>query len=175
MTQLEELLTRLEELVGHVEQLDEATHGVVFELLDGIDALHRFSLHTMAAGLPDDVVARLRAQHPAVEWLFDAYAIGVDERAAVDQALESVRPYIQSHGGSVELLDVEAGVVRLRLSGTCSGCTASDVTVSDSIESALREAWPGFAAVEVQVDEAPAHPPPPASTLVQIGGRPPGL
>ncbi len=175
MSDLDTLLTRLEELLGAIEDLDESVQTIVFELLDGVDALHRFSLRTMADGLDEEAVARLRDRHPAVEWLFDAYGIGVDERAAVDGALDEVRPYIESHGGAVEILDAAEGFVRLRLSGTCSGCTASDVTVTESIEQALRDNWPGFVAVEVEVDEAPAHPPPTSPPLVQIGSRPPGL
>ena len=175
MSDLEAFLTRLEELLAAVEDLDEPAQSVVFELLDGVDALHRLALQTMAAGLDGETVTRLRGRHPAVEWLFDAYAVGVDEQAQVEAALEQVRPYISSHGGAVELLDASGGVVNLRLSGTCSGCTASDVTVSESIERALRDSWPGFVAVEVEVDEAPAHPPPATPALVQIGTRPPGL
>lgn len=175
MSDLDELLNRLEELLETIDGLDESVRTIVFELLDGVDALHRFSLQTMAAGLHDAALAELRARHPAVEWLFDAYAVGVDERAAAEAALEDVRPYIHSHGGQVEVLDASAGIVKLRLSGTCSGCTASDETVSVSIEQALRDSWPGFVALDVEVDDAPAHPPPATPALVQIGGRPPGF
>jgi Fe-S cluster biogenesis protein NfuA len=91
-----------------------------------------------------------------------------------DAALERIRPYIDSHGGAVEILEVDGGVVRVRMSGACSGCTASAVTAREGIEEALREEWPGFVALEVEADDAPAHPPPPTN-LVQIGSRPPGL
>ncbi len=175
MTDLDDLLDRLEELLGAVDALDDETRGTIFELLDGLDALHRFALRTMAAAMDDELLARLRAQHPSVEWLFEAYGIGVDERAAAEAALEQVRPYIHSHGGAVEVLDATAGIVRLRLSGTCSGCTASDVTVTESIEQALRDTWPGFVTVAVEADDAAAHPPPSTPALVQIGTRPPGM
>lgn len=175
MNDLDELLTHLEELLAAIDGLDDDVRRPVFELLDGIDALHRFALRTMAGGLDDATIEALRARHPGVEWLFDAYGVGVDERASAEGALEEVRPYIESHGGAVEVLDVAEGVVRLRLSGSCSGCTGSDVTVRESIEEALREKWPGFVAVEVDIDDAPAHPPPTPPPLVQIGSRPPGL
>lgn len=175
MNDLDKLLTHLEDLLAAIEGLDAAAREPVFELLDGIDALHRFALRTMAAGLDDETLARLRSLHPGVEWLFDAYGVGVDELASAELALEQVRPYIESHGGVVEVVDAAEGIVRLRLSGSCSGCTASDVTVTESIEEALRETWPGFVAVEVAIDDAPAHPPPPTPALVQIGSRPPGM
>lgn len=171
MNELEALLDRLEALLGDVDALDESVRSVVFELLDGIDALHRMALQSLAGAADDATLTRLRDAHPSIAWLFDAYAVGVDERAAAESALEEVRPYIHSHGGKVEVVDVTAGLVRLRLSGTCSGCTASDVTVTETIERALRESWPGFVALDVEPDDADPHPPP-TTPLVQIGSRP---
>lgn len=174
MSELDALLDRLEAVLGEVEQLDESVRGLVFELLDGVDALHRLALRELADAADDKTLLRLRAAHPSVEWLFDAYAVGVDERAAAEAALEQIRPYIDSHGGQVEVLEARGGTVRVRMSGACSGCTASAVTAREGIEEALRDAWPGFVALDVEADDAPAHPPP-ASNLVQIGPRPPGL
>lgn len=172
MSDLDALLDRLEALLAEIDGLDEPMRTTVFELLDGIDALHRVALQELGAATDDDALVRLRSAHPAIAWLFDAYAVGVDERAAADAVLDEVRPYIHSHGGHVEVVDAAGGVVRIRLSGTCSGCTASDVTVTESIETALRENWPGFAALEVEPDDAAPHPPP-TINLVQIGARPP--
>jgi Fe-S cluster biogenesis protein NfuA len=157
--------------VGAVEQLEPEIRDQVFELLDGIDLLHRGALGELAAALGDEAVGRARAAHPAVAWLFDAYAVGVDERAAAEEALASVRPYIHSHGGDVQILDVDRGVVRVRMEGACAGCSASAVTLQEGIETALIEGLPGFASLEVEPDDAPAHPPP-GPTLLQIGSRP---
>lgn len=171
MAALEDLLTRLEGLVHDAQNLDEAAQEVVFELLDGVDALHRWALNRLEAGLDQETIDRLRAADPAVAWLFDLYGVGVDQRAVVESALDGVRPYISSHGGAVEVVDVVDGVVRLRMSGSCSGCTASAVTLQQGIEEALRDGFPGFAHIEVEDEDAPAHPPP-GPTLLQIGPRP---
>ena len=40
-------------------------------------------------------------------------------------ALDEVRPYLESHGGDVELVGMEGPVVRLRMQGSCSGCPSS--------------------------------------------------
>lgn len=172
MSDLDALLDRLEQLLSDIDQLDDPVRDLVFELLDGIDALHRMALQSLADVTDESTLTRLRTSHPAIAWLFDAYAVGVDEQAAANAALEQVRPYIHSHGGQVDVVDAAGGIVRLRLSGTCSGCTASDVTVTESIERALREHWPGFVALEVEPDDAAPHPPP-TTSLVQIGSRPP--
>ena len=154
------LLGRLEVLLGEIEELDEDVRASVFELMDGFDLIHRSALGALGRELGDETVERLRAADPAIAWLFDAYRVGVDERAQADAALESVRPYIHSHGGEVEVLEVTGGVVRLRLSGSCSGCTASAITLQHGIDEALREHLPGFVATEVEEDDAEAHPPP---------------
>lgn len=75
----------------------------------------------------------------------------LDLETRVQQALEKVRPYLGSHAGGVELLGVdEAGVVRLRLEGSCHGCPSSTVTVKLAIERAIEEAAPEVTRVEVE-------------------------
>ena len=174
MAALDDLLDELERLLGEVEAFDEAARSRVFSLLDGIDALHRLALGRLAAAIGPEQVERARAADPAVAWLLEAYAIGVDERAAAEAALDGVRPYLHSHGGDVEVLAAQGGVVRVKLSGACSGCTASTITLRRGVEEALRERFAGFAAMEVEEDDALPHPPP-GPTLLQIEEPPPLL
>lgn len=68
--------------------------------------------------------------------------------ARVQQALETVRPYMHSHGGDVEVLDIRDGVVRLRLEGSCESCQASTVTLKYAVEDAIYEAAPEIVDVE---------------------------
>ncbi len=165
------LLDRLEELLGEVEDFDDDVRVRVFELLDGVDALHRLAVSRLADALGDDV-DRLQRGDPAVAWLFEAYGVGVDDVAAATVALEPVRPYITEHGGEVEVLGVERGIVRVRLSGACSGCTSAAQTLRYGVEEALRDNLPGFVAMDVAPDDgAPAHPPP-TQVLLQIIPRP---
>jgi Fe-S cluster biogenesis protein NfuA/nitrite reductase/ring-hydroxylating ferredoxin subunit len=65
-------------------------------------------------------------------------------------ALESVRPYMESHGGGVELLSLDDGVARIHLQGSCSDCSASTVTLELAIKQALEEAAPDLAGLEVE-------------------------
>lgn len=167
MTDFERQLDDMEAILEEIETLDDAVRGPVFSLLDGIDALHRHALGRLAEQLDAATVDRLREADPAVAWLLDAYGIGVDERAAAEQALESVRPYLHSHGGDVTVVEARGGVVRVRLSGACSGCTASTITLRRGVEEALREGFPGFVAMEAEEDDALPHPPP-GPTLLQI-------
>jgi Fe-S cluster biogenesis protein NfuA len=170
MERLDALLQRLEELLDEIEGFDQTSREKVFELLDGIDTTHRMALRRLETMLTSEEIGRLR-RDPALAWLFDAYGVGVDERAQADAALESIRPYIHSHGGTVEVLGADNGIVRVKLSGACSGCTASAITLREGIEEALRENFPAFVAIDAEDDDAPEHPPP-GPTLLQIG-RPP--
>lgn len=164
------LLDRLEQLLGEVDELEDEGRDRVLELLDGVDALHRLAITRLAARLPD--LEHLRGSDPAVAWLFEAYGVGVDDRSAADAALEQIRPYINGHGGEVAVLGVRSGVVRVQLSGTCSGCTSAAQTLREGVEEALRDHLPGFVAMEVEADDGAAPHPPPRPVPVEITARP---
>ncbi len=68
----------------------------------------------------------------------------------IEQALDTLRPYISSHRGSVEVVDFdeEDGKLLLRLGGTCHGCSASTITLKQGIESRLRQMVPEVKLVE---------------------------
>ena len=74
-------------------------------------------------------------------------------------------PYLESHGGDVELLGLDDGVVRLRLEGSCSGCPSSTVTLKLAIEDAIHRLAPDVAEIRAE-DEATA--PADGSGLLQI-------
>lgn len=168
MSDLVALLDRLEVLLGQLEGLDEPVRAPVFEMLDGIDAVHRLALGRLADAVGEVELDRLRRTDPAIAWLLDAYSAGVDERRAADTALDAIRPYIEGHGGRVELVDVRDGVVTLRLSGACSGCTASAETLREGVVEALVEGFPGFSRMEVEEDATAAVHAPPGVTLLQL-------
>jgi Fe-S cluster biogenesis protein NfuA len=68
----------------------------------------------------------------------------------IERTLDTLRPYIASHRGHVEIVDFDEsdGVLLVRLGGTCHGCAASTVTLKQGIESRLREAVPEVKHVE---------------------------
>jgi len=68
----------------------------------------------------------------------------------IERTLDTLRPYIASHKGHVEVVDFDEqeGVLLLRLGGTCHGCSASTVTLKHGIESRLREMVPEVKHVE---------------------------
>jgi len=91
----------------------------------------------------------------------------------VQGALDGVRPYLESHGGNVELLSVDEGIVRLRLEGSCSGCPSSTVTLKLAIEDAIRKAAPDVVSIEAEGVVEEEVPPTNGGTLLQIEGLAP--
>ncbi len=72
-------------------------------------------------------------------------------KTEVEEVLESIRPQLMADGGNVELVDVEDGVVKLRLVGSCASCSSSLMTLKMGIERALKKAIPMVRCIE-QVD-----------------------
>lgn len=153
---LEELVDRIQHLLGVIEGYSDPTiKRAVFDLLDWLDVLHREALERLVAGLKsvgfyekaidDQVIAHVLA-------IYDLIDV-VDPEPLVEQALDEVRSYIHSHGGEMKVASIEGGVVSMTMMGACAGCPSSVVTLTQSLEKAVRERWPGL--VRIEVDEQP--------------------
>ncbi len=66
----------------------------------------------------------------------------------VQNALNKIRPSLQADGGDVELVDVQNGVVKVRLQGACKGCPMSQMTLKNGIEKMLKKEIPEVISVE---------------------------
>jgi Fe-S cluster biogenesis protein NfuA len=144
-----------EELVRLVTELHGAGLARVVELADSPELVGRL--------LEDDLVSSLlllHGLHPD------------DTRTRVEQGLEKVRPYVHSHGGEVELIDIdENDVVHLRMLGSCDGCPSSAITLKTSVEQAVLDAAPEVAGIEVENLEPPPAATPVVGTPVTLGAR----
>lgn len=72
----------------------------------------------------------------------------VDITGQVQEVLEKLRPFLLRDGGDVELVEVEDGIVKLRLMGACGTCPSSTITLKAGIERALTEEVPGVTEIE---------------------------
>lgn len=66
----------------------------------------------------------------------------------VEVVLDKLRPFLLRDGGDCELVDIEEGIVKLRLLGACGTCPSSTITLKAGIERALLEEVPGVVEVE---------------------------
>lgn len=130
---------RAEELVRLVVDLYGSGLQRILETLDE------------AGVLDDDLVDRL-TDDQLVSGLLLVHGLhpyGLHDR--VERALEKVRPYLGSHGGNVELVDVsDDGVVQLRMLGSCDGCQSSAVTLKLAVEGAIQAAAPEVISIDVE-------------------------
>ncbi len=74
----------------------------------------------------------------------------LDLKTRLYKALEKVKPYMDSHGGSVELVSLENGVAKLRLAGNCKGCPSSSSTLELGIRQSIEEYCPDLLGLEVE-------------------------
>jgi Fe-S cluster biogenesis protein NfuA len=69
-------------------------------------------------------------------------------RENVEKALQKIRPALQADGGDIELIDIQDGVVKVKLTGACGGCPMSQMTLKQGVERVLKEAVPEVKEVE---------------------------
>jgi len=72
----------------------------------------------------------------------NSYIRRINMREKIEKALDKVRPSLMADGGNVELVDVEDGVVKVRLTGACGGCPMSQMTLKMGIERVLKQEIP---------------------------------
>ncbi len=60
----------------------------------------------------------------------------------IEEALKQIRPALQADGGDVEFVEVEGGVVKLRLTGACGSCPMASMTLKMGIEEVLKDRIP---------------------------------
>jgi Fe-S cluster biogenesis protein NfuA/nitrite reductase/ring-hydroxylating ferredoxin subunit len=132
---------RAEELVRELTDLYGAGMYRMMQLASAADPaiIERFAA--------DDLVASLMLVH-------GVHPHGVEKR--IETALDSVRPYLGSHGGDVTLLEVVDDVVRLQFAGSCKSCPSSAVTLELTVEDAVRAAAPEISSIEVVAAEPAA-------------------
>ena len=71
-----------------------------------------------------------------------------DMKKLVELALEKIRPMLQRDGGDIELVEVNDGVVKVRLTGACKGCPMSQMTLKQGVEKLLLKEVPGLKEVQ---------------------------
>ena len=146
------MLDRVEIMLGKLDahpdtEVRETVRDLVRTLLD----FHQAGLGRVMELAEDrgDLRSQL-AGDPKVEPLLLLHGLHPEQLSVrVERALEKVRPYLFSHGGSVELVGIEDGRIRLRLQGSCNGCPSSAETLKNSIEEAILAAAPDVEEIEV--------------------------
>jgi Fe-S cluster biogenesis protein NfuA/nitrite reductase/ring-hydroxylating ferredoxin subunit len=166
---LQERVARMEMLLGEIEALEDPNARskaaeVVQVLLELYGEGLARMMDTIAEGEEREKTFDAFAGDELISHLLLLHGLHpLDVETRVVRALEEVRPYLQSHGGNVELLGVEGGVARLRMQGSCSGCPSSTMTLKLAIEEAIQKSAPDLEGIEA---EGVVEEPKPAPTIV---------
>ncbi|WP_219418761.1 hydrogenase maturation protease [Pseudonocardia nigra] len=154
-------LERLDDLVRAFEQHpDDAVQDGLIGVLRAVDVIHRGALDRLVALLDARGLRQEALTDPHVALLFGLYEAQDDDaddpRARAEAAVAELRPHVASHGGQLEVVAAEDGVVNIRLLGACTACSGSPAALGDLVEQALRDNLPEFVRMEVS-PTAPAH------------------
>jgi Fe-S cluster biogenesis protein NfuA len=142
--------------------LDGREFGRVQDVLRLVTDLYGGGLARVLELVGDDeqLFRRLTTDHLVSSLLIvhDLHPESLGQR--VQRAVESVRPYLGSHGGNVEVLDIDddVGVVTVRMLGSCDGCASSSVTLELAVQRAIQEAAPEIVRIAVEGGDTTAEP-----------------
>jgi len=151
-------LSRIEELINTLNTApDSVLSAKSRELTQALLELHGAGLERVfdlihGSALTGQALIDWLAQDQLISNLLVLHGLHpLDLEARVRNALESVKPRLGLHGGSVELIGVTPeGGIKLRLEGNCHGCPSSRVTLKSSIEEAIYAAAPDVTGLEVE-------------------------
>ena len=158
----ETLAERVDQAVNEVRKLENDAQTKALGLKSAIEDFHKFGITKIVQKLKSDPRGKELlfelVDEPSVYALFAMHGIvRADLGTRVSRVIDMVRPYMQSHGGDVELVEVNGDTVYVKLHGACNGCSMSAVTLRNGVEEALKENVPEIKQVEVvPTDPSPA-------------------
>lgn len=144
----EKVLRDIELLQSIVDNWDDSAKNTVKALTESIDSLHKETFTRLIRQLKSDPLAaallKQSLRDPLIYTVLRYHELikpALQER--IETALESIRPMLAEHGGNVELVSIEApNTITIRLLGACNGCPASELTLSEGVERAVKEHCP---------------------------------
>lgn len=170
---MELLSERIDEVLKEIRNMDFSDDQLkkIMQLKDAIEAFHEDALRKLVKIVrttDEGKELMLRAvEEPSVYAMLLFHGIIKQSLyTRVIAVMEEIRPYLNSHGGDIELEKIEDNIVYVRLQGACSGCSLSAVTLKNGVEEAIKtripeiehvrmvnEISPGFMPLNKKVDE----------------------
>jgi Fe-S cluster biogenesis protein NfuA len=148
---------RIEEIVRQIDEMpNPAGRALMQECLESLLAFYGEGIERMLEVVKRSGIGGKKAyddllQDNVVRGLLLIHGLHPEDLATrLRQALDKVRPYMESHGGNVELLSLENDFARLRLDGSCQSCPSSAVTLELAVRHAIEELCPDLAGFEVE-------------------------
>ncbi|TDD48584.1 NifU family protein [Saccharopolyspora elongata] len=152
---VQERLARVDDLLATVERAPGPTADAAMESVQILIEVYGEALgRVVDLGGP---LARTLAQDELLKHLMVLHEIHPDPVAErVRQAIDDVRPHVESRGGQVELTEVAGNVARVRLTGVHGGCSSTSADVARAITETVLALVPEVAEVDVAQPASPS-------------------
>ncbi len=159
VAEFEQSALDVDDAVGALAGLDPDARAAAERLQAAIEGFHRDALVLIVQRLKADPRGKELlfelVDEPAVRAVFALHGIiRPDPLTRAKAAVDTVRPYLQSHGGDVEVVGIEGSTLLVRLEGSCSGCSMSAVTLAETVTSAVVGVVDEISDVRVLEDQA---------------------
>ncbi|MEM1251573.1 MAG: NifU family protein [Cyanobacteria bacterium P01_H01_bin.21] len=144
---LSDLVDDIQRYEAIVDQWDSSQQQVVQQLKQSIEELHKEALTRLIRSVKQEAMGALRnaTQDDVVYGLLRYHGLvkAPSLQQRLQQALDEVRPGLQGHEGDIELVSIRLpDTVEVRLIGACSHCPASQLTLSEAVETAIKRHCP---------------------------------
>lgn len=155
--EFQQRVEKLEVLLRDLEACpDSAMRSNALEAVQTLMEFHGTGLsrlieHIVAAGEAGKSILSSLANDDLVSSLLLLYGLHpADFDSRVRQALDKVAPAVRSHGGSIEVLGIDDGVVRLKVQRSGHGCQSTAGKIKTAIEEAIYEKAPEVTAIQIE-------------------------
>jgi Fe-S cluster biogenesis protein NfuA len=171
--EFQQRIQKIESLVRKIETLADAeARASALALFQSVMDLHGAAVERMmdivfdAGDTGREVIDRFGRDDlvGSLLLLYGLHPLPLETR--VIEALNRLRPSLQSHGGNVELLNVSDGLVRLRLEKSSNGCGSTAQALKQAVEEAVYDAAPDITGIEIEGAAEPIF----STSLVQLAG-----
>lgn len=163
---VEVLTGRIDEILREIRDMDFTDYQLkkIMELKKAIEDFHEDALRKLVKivrSTDEGKKLMLEAiEDPSVYAMLLLHGIIKQNLyTKVAAVMEEIRPYLNSHGGNIELEKIEGNVVYVRMQGACSGCSLSAVTLKNGVEEAIKTRVPEIERVEMVNDLSPGYMP----------------
>ncbi len=154
---IEDLGKKIDELMEKIKDFEDEKRDIVGELIESIEEFTKAGLVKIVRTLKKDPHGKEllleMVREPEVYALFLKHKIiKEDDRVRAIKALELIKPYIRSHGGDVEFVDIREDTLYVKLKGACLGCSQVSFTLQQTILEAVQAYVPRIKKVELYKD-----------------------
>ncbi|MGD1914230.1 MAG: NifU family protein [Rivularia sp. (in: cyanobacteria)] len=149
MTEIKELVEEINRFETIISEWDESQRCVALGLKRAIEDLHKEALTRLIKSLKQDSISALKnaVKDDVVYGLFLYHELVKSPKQSlikrIQNALDTIRPSLQIHSGDVEFIRVkEPDTVEIKLIGNCGNCSSTTLTLSQLVETAIKEYCP---------------------------------